>query len=314
MATRALNLLPALLIVFAAACGGDDIQNINNNPPTAVISAPVTGTAGAVLSVDGSGSSDIDGRIVTWSWDFGDGATASGEIAQHIYNAGGTFVVTLTVTDNIGDTGQATASILIDANAAPEAVISAPTTAGVGENIRFDGAGSTDDGSIVRYDWDFGDGTTSAGQAVDHAYASAGTFEASLTVYDDDGASDTATQTMVIEAGPAGYGGMWRWYLTDESLRTDTCGTFQDSELRITLNGNNMSVEELAGGSTVQTYTGMLNATQWQVSYTDSSMGIPITQIITATFDTATTFTGVYSIDTGGLLNCVDKPVAGTKL
>ncbi|MCC6955069.1 MAG: PKD domain-containing protein, partial [Deltaproteobacteria bacterium] len=56
------------------------------------------------------------------------------------------------------------------------------------------GAGSVDpDGSIVSYDWDFGDGSSGSGATVAHIYASAGTFNVTLTVTDDDGASGTTS-------------------------------------------------------------------------------------------------------------------------
>ena len=82
----------------------------------------------------------------------------------------------------------------------PTAVATAnPTSAGVGEAISFDGSASTDpDGTIVGYAWDFGDGTTATGASASHAYASAGTFVARLTVTDDDGATAAATVSVTV--------------------------------------------------------------------------------------------------------------------
>jgi subtilisin family serine protease len=72
-----------------------------NSPPTASFTFGCT-----ELSCDfnGSGSSDSDGSIVSYAWDFGDGATATGEIASHTYESGDTYTVTLTVTDDGGAT------------------------------------------------------------------------------------------------------------------------------------------------------------------------------------------------------------------
>ena len=51
---------------------------------------------------DASGSYDIDGQIVSYEWDFGDGTAGSGETLAHVYQAPGTYMVTLTVTDDDG--------------------------------------------------------------------------------------------------------------------------------------------------------------------------------------------------------------------
>jgi PKD repeat protein len=71
----------------------------------------------------------------------------------------------------------------------------------VGVAVTFAGTGSSDvDGSIVSYAWDFGDGTTGSGVSPTHTYAAAGTFTVSLTVTDDGGATDVATQLVTVAA------------------------------------------------------------------------------------------------------------------
>jgi PKD repeat protein len=73
-----------------------------NQPPTAVISGPTSGLVGGTLSFSGADSTDKDGRIVSYAWDFGDGTTGSGVSVTHIYKAPGSYKVTLTVTDDAG--------------------------------------------------------------------------------------------------------------------------------------------------------------------------------------------------------------------
>lgn len=75
-----------------------------NNPPTAVISAiPTTGTAPLTVSFNGANSSDSDGSIAGYNWNFGDGtADATGASVSHVYQAAGSYTATLTVTDNGG--------------------------------------------------------------------------------------------------------------------------------------------------------------------------------------------------------------------
>ena len=89
-------------------------------------------------------------------------------------------------------------------NASPTAVAQArPTEALVGESVTFDGSGSSDDRQApadLTYAWSFGDGTSGTGQTVHHAYAVAGTYSATLTVTDADGASDTDTLAITVHA------------------------------------------------------------------------------------------------------------------
>ena len=66
----------------------------------------------------------------------------------------------------------------------------------------FDASGSYDpDGTIVSYDWDFGDAATGSGETPSHTYAAADTYTVILTVTDDDGATDTDTQDVTVTSG-----------------------------------------------------------------------------------------------------------------
>ena len=89
------------------------------------------------------------------------------------------------------------------ANQPPEADAGGPYNGTANAMLMLDGSGSSDpDGSITSYDWDFGDGNTGTGATPSHTYAAVGTYDVTLTVTDDDGASDTATTTAEIVAGP----------------------------------------------------------------------------------------------------------------
>ncbi|MEK7315590.1 MAG: putative Ig domain-containing protein [Candidatus Eisenbacteria bacterium] len=71
-----------------------------NRAPLALDGGPYTGVAGIAVSFNGSGSSDPDGDVLTYSWNFGDGGSATGATPTHIYAAGGLYTVVLTVADN----------------------------------------------------------------------------------------------------------------------------------------------------------------------------------------------------------------------
>jgi len=183
-----------------------------NNPnqiPTADPGGPYTVTAGKELTLDGSGSSDSDGSVAEYTWDFGDSSTGSGVNPVHTYTAAGEYTVTLTVKDNKGAaSAEATATVtveedeaVIEVNVAPVANPGGPYSVKVDEEITFDGSGSSDsDGTITEYIWDFGDSSTGSGVNPVHTYAATGEYTVTLTVKDDeDLLSEEVTTTATIE-------------------------------------------------------------------------------------------------------------------
>ncbi len=81
-----------------------------NQKPVASLSTDVSGLK---VDVDGAASSDPDGTIAEFAWDFGDGTTKTGNTATHTYGAQGTYTVRLTVTDNQGATDTATKQVTV---------------------------------------------------------------------------------------------------------------------------------------------------------------------------------------------------------
>jgi PKD repeat protein len=85
-----------------------------NTPPRAVATvSPASGYAPLTVTLNGSGSSDPDGSIASYSWNFGDGSTGAGATVQHTYQSVGTFTARLTVTDNRGATSFADSVIQV---------------------------------------------------------------------------------------------------------------------------------------------------------------------------------------------------------
>ena len=145
---------------------------------------------------DGSASSDPDGTIASYAWDFGDGTQRHGRHARRTPTRAGTYTVRLTVTDNSGGTGTVAQPVTVQApNQLPTAAFTSTVT---GVNVSFDSPASNDpDGSIASYAWDFGDGATGTGVNPSHTYASSGRTTSTLTVIDNRGGTDSVTPRRV---------------------------------------------------------------------------------------------------------------------
>lgn len=178
----------------------EEVSVAANQAPTAEFTSEVTDL---MVSLDASTSMDDDGQIESYSWDFGDGESGSGVTASHTFQEGGSYDITLTVTDDDGESSEVTQSVTVapaPANTAPTAAFESTVT---NLQVATDASASTDDdGEIVAYSWDFGDGTTETGLTAAHTYSEAGTFTVTLTVTDDDGDNDTSSEEVTVEAPP----------------------------------------------------------------------------------------------------------------
>ena len=184
--------------------GGNVLACPANQAPTASFTAtPSTGAAPLAVAFDANASTDPDGTIVSYAWDFGDGTTGTGVTANHTYATVGAFTAQLIVTDDSTTSDTFTVDIAVNAlNVAPTASFTATPNAGAPPlAVAFDANASTDpDGTIVSYAWDFGDGTTGTGVTANHTYATVGAFTAQLIVTDDSSASDTFTVDIAVNA------------------------------------------------------------------------------------------------------------------
>jgi PKD repeat protein len=130
----------------------------------------------------------------SYSWNFGDGSTASAANVSHTYVQGGTYNISLTVRNSRNQLSSSIntieLSVLEGMNVYPRAIVSSTDTHGKAPlTIKFDGTGSIDpDGDKVNYSWSFGDGSkNSGGGVVMHTYDSPGTYSCVLTVMDNMG-------------------------------------------------------------------------------------------------------------------------------
>jgi len=153
-------------------------------------------------AVDGTGSHDPDGSVASYRWDFGDGTTAEGAVAEHTYATAGEAVVTLTVVDDEGVAATTTRPVTVAPapNAAPVAVVDVACEELVCE---LSGGRSVDeDGSVTSWAWDFGDGSSGAGESVSHAFAAAGEYAVRLVVTDDRGATGEVVEQVPVSPAP----------------------------------------------------------------------------------------------------------------
>ena len=179
----------------------DNLTVVVNAPPEPAISMlPRPVAVGEVTDLSAAGSVDPDGEIVSYMWEFGDGAMAEGPEVQYAWTSPGVKTVTLTVTDNSGTPSATQQTMMnVEVSAAPVAD-AGPDQALTASVVRFDGGGSSDpDGIISSYRWEFGDGTTASGRTVRHAYRAPGLYEVTLIVRDDSGAPlNQARDTMFV--------------------------------------------------------------------------------------------------------------------
>ncbi|MFC3959465.1 right-handed parallel beta-helix repeat-containing protein [Halovivax cerinus] len=177
--------------------------------PTAAFDyAPSSPVAGDTVTFDASGSADPDGSITTYEWDVdGDGSyekSGASPTVDHSYPSDGTYDVTLRVTDDDGNTDTVSKTVTVAAQEPPTATFTiAPTTPNPTETVTFDASAASDpNGTITTYEWDVdGDGNyerAGASPTIDHAYASAGTYDVTLRVTDDDGATNATTRPVTV--------------------------------------------------------------------------------------------------------------------
>jgi PKD repeat protein len=146
-------------------------------------------------------SSDPDGRIVGFLWDFGDGTSSVEENPTHTYELAGVFEVTLVVTDDRGaDSVQKREVVTVQANRRPLADFRAEPQGGEAPlAVHFVNRSSDPDGEVVQYDWNFGDGEVSSERDPTHVFAAPGRYEVRLTVTDDRGAFSERPPRQTIE-------------------------------------------------------------------------------------------------------------------
>ncbi|MEO0724788.1 MAG: PKD domain-containing protein, partial [Bacteroidota bacterium] len=169
----------------------EDLITIGTLPPASIDLTTEIG------SLDVTVEAPNDPSIDSWSWDFGDGTTAMGSTAMHTYAASGTYIITLTTTNECGsNTDEVEVSILT----APTATFSTSALSVCpGETVVL----QADETEGVTYSWDIpgGDPSTSTEAMVVTTFANPGSYDVSLSTTNAAGTT-TTTQTVIVNPLP----------------------------------------------------------------------------------------------------------------
>ena len=175
-------------------------------PPTVSLSvSPNPPLAGQPATFRATATPATGHSIASYAWDFGDGTTqtTTGPTVTKTYDTVGTYVVTVTATDDTGQAASATGSFTITSSGVVSSFTFSPTDPGPGDSVNFDGSASTAPGgrTITEWKWDFGDGTvvTDNDPRTDHEFAAAKTYVVRLTVKDSAGRTGTSEQEVEVE-------------------------------------------------------------------------------------------------------------------
>lgn len=145
-------------------------------------------------------STDTDGVILNWTWEFGDNHTSFEQNPVHQFADDNIYIVNLTVLDDSGDMDSFSQSITVS-NVAPVASFTftfSNVTALADQPIYFHDASIDPDGSIVSREWSFDDGSNSSEKNPSHIFSQKGSYTVSLTVIDDDGETTEVTKKITV--------------------------------------------------------------------------------------------------------------------
>ena len=179
-------------------------NSVYNRPPTGKFSiSPSPAHPDEQVLFDASNAYDPNGEIISYSWNFGDGETASGQTASHTYSTVGEYTVSLLLKDNAGAVTQEKTTLRVIENVLPISDFSVLPPDGKrimqsGDALRFVDESFDPDGTPAAWKWEFGDGDTATGPVVSHTYRKGGTYTVTHIVTDDQGESSLQTESLRI--------------------------------------------------------------------------------------------------------------------
>lgn len=175
---------------------------VSNRPPevTAFFDPPSPLTLSPVVfSVR---TLDLDGTVLSVSWDLGDGTKGKGNRVEHQFSRPGSYTVRCTAFDDGGGNGTASLTVAVG-NRPPVIGWTGPMSARAGDRLELWANASDPDGRVALCRWDFGDGSSADGENVTHAFRRPGLYVVTVTVQDDLGASVNRSGNVEVRARPA---------------------------------------------------------------------------------------------------------------
>ena len=208
-------------------CKDDTIRTISNiyTQPQAAFNAPAEVCLGAPVNFTDQ-STAANSTVTQWLWNFGDATTSTSQNPVKNYTTAGTYTVTLTITSAVGCIST-TATKTVIVNALPTANFNVSAPACATRNITFTDASSPNSGNLVKWTWNFGDGTNvtlNNPAPITHAYANPGPYNVTLQVETNKGCVSTVvTRPVTINVLPeAGF-------IAPEVCLTDPSAPFLDT-------------------------------------------------------------------------------------
>lgn len=224
--------------------GGGGIIPPENKPPHADVSEglPYDGIAGENILFDGSASTDGDGTIVSWEWDFDDGSKDTGETVTHTFSEPGFYQVSLTVTDDDGATNTTTVQSEIGRASIPpskpELKLPDDMPLEINSSYSFHVISSDADNDDIKFVFDWGDETTfttdyvsnNTKVFVNHSWSNAGRYDVTVTAIDESqSSSQTTTKIVLVDVNVLSIDDEIKGVLIDYN-RTDVFDVFYNSE------------------------------------------------------------------------------------
>lgn len=204
---RTLGDVPVILNVSEGSDQDADTTVVHveqDREPVARFMAPWVTYLDAPTTFDGSLSYDPDLDVMTYSWDFGDGARSTDQRPTHSYSAKGVYTVTLRVDDGLLQNAVSRGITVNPVAHPPTARAGGPYAGLMGRPVQFNGSGSSDpDGDALQFAWTFGDRTAGDGSMPQHVYDAPDVYSVGLTVSDGTLSHSASTTATIRQTAPA---------------------------------------------------------------------------------------------------------------